>query len=138
MVEFFVLYELDSWPRDLSTDFTLGGCLVGDVKLTKNAYLYKYPYSSYGTGFDTQIEYSLRDSSVNKNVIIFGGDMSSSVHINNKGKSIRIFGKGVTQGLNYTLAAEALYSINFTRPVITFCLSLHYNASNSFLFVNAT
>ena len=34
-----------------------------------------------------------------KNVIIFGADMSSSVHIDNKGKDILIFGEGPTQGL---------------------------------------
>ena len=28
--------------------------------------------------------------------------------------------------------------INFTRPGIKFCLSLHYNGSNGFLFVKAT
>ena len=64
--------------------------------------------------------------------------MSSSVHINNKGKNILIFDKGPTQGLNYTLAAEAQYSINFTKLGTKFCLSLHYNGSDSFLFVNAT
>ena len=47
------------------------------------------------------------------------------MHINNKGKDIFIFGKGITQGLNNTtLAAETLYSINFTGPCITFSLSL--------------
>ena len=40
--------------------------------------------------------------------------------------------------LNHTLAAEIQYLINFTRPSIKFCLSLHYNDGNSFLFVNAT
>ena len=30
------------------------------------------------------------------------------------------------------------YSINFTRPGIKFCLSLHYNGSHRFLFVSAT
>ena len=64
--------------------------------------------------------------------------MSSSVHIDNKGKDILILGKGPTQGLKHMLAAETQYSINFTRPGIKFCLSLHYNGSNSFLFVNAT
>ena len=34
-----------------------------------------------------------------KNVIIFGVDMSSSVHANNKNKDILILGKGQTQGL---------------------------------------
>ena len=64
--------------------------------------------------------------------------MSLSVHIDNKGKNILILGKGPTQGLNHTLTAETQYSVNFTRPGIKFCLSLHYNGSNSFLFVNAT
>ena len=98
----------------------------------------KYSYSGYGIGFDTRGQYSLPDGSVGKNVIICGVNMSSSVHINNKIKDILILGKGPTQGLNHTLAAETQYSINFTRPGIKFCLSLHYNGSNSFLFVNAT
>ena len=60
--------------------------------------------------------------------------MSSSVHIDNNGKDISILGKGPTQGLNDTaLTAESQYSINFVRPNIKFCLSLHYNGSNSFL-----
>ena len=33
--------------------------------------------------------------------------------------------------------AEAQYSINFSRPNRKFCLSWHYNGSNSFSFVNA-
>ena len=42
------------------------------------------------------------------------------------------------QGLdNTTLTAEAKYPINFTQPNKRFVLNLHYNGSNSFLFVNA-
>ena len=52
-----------------------------------------------------------------KNVIIFGGDMSSSVFINNKGKDILILIQRLTQGLNdATLTAEAIYPIIFTKP----------------------
>ena len=64
--------------------------------------------------------------------------MSLSVHINNEGKDILILGKGPTKELNHNLAAEIQYSINFTRPDIKFCVSLHFNDGNSFLFVNAT
>ena len=67
-----------------------------------------------------------------------GTDTSSSVHTDNKGKDIFILGKGSTEGLNDTITAETWYSINFIRPGIKFCLSLHYNGNNSFLFVNAT
>ena len=65
--------------------------------------------------------------------------MSSSVHINNKNKDNLIVGRGPTQGLDdTTLTAEAKCPINFTQPRKRFVLSLHYNGSNSFLFVNAT
>ena len=74
-----------------------------------------------------------------KNVIVFGGDMSSSVHIDNKGKDILILCEGPTQELNdTTLTAETIQPINFTQSNKRFVLSLHYNGSNSFLFVDAT
>ena len=31
-----------------------------------------------------------------------------------------------------------MYSINFTKEKTKFCLSLHYNRGNSYLFVNGT
>ena len=64
--------------------------------------------------------------------------MSSSAHIDNKKKDILILGVGPTQGLQHTLTAEKVYSINFTVTNIKFCLSLHYNEANSYLFVNGT
>ena len=72
-----------------------------------------------------------------KNVIIFEVDVSSSVHIDNKNKNILILGEGPTQGLDdTTLTTEAKYRINFTQSGKRFVLSLHYNGSNRFLFVN--
>ena len=64
--------------------------------------------------------------------------MSSSPYIDNKKKYILILGKGPTQGLEHTLAAKKLYSINFTKQNTKFCLSLHYNGANSYIFVNGT
>ena len=64
--------------------------------------------------------------------------MSSCVDIDNRGKDILIIGKGSTQGLNNTLTEKTRYSTNFTRLGMKFCLSLHYNGSNSLLFVHAT
>ena len=65
--------------------------------------------------------------------------MSSSVHANNKNIDILILGNGETKRLdNTSLTAEAEYSINFSRSERKFCLSLHDNESNRFLFVNAT
>ena len=64
--------------------------------------------------------------------------MSSSAHIDSKKKDILILGKGPTEGLGHTLTAEKMYSINFTVTKKKFCLSLHYNGANSYLFVNGT
>ena len=64
--------------------------------------------------------------------------MSHSVHVDNKKKDILILGKGSTQGLEHTLTAEKIYSISFTVSKKKFCLSLHYDGANSYLFVNGT
>ena len=45
--------------------------------------------------------------------------MSFSTHINNK-KTL-VLGKGPTQGLEHTLTAEKMYSINFTITKNKFC-----------------
>ena len=52
-------------------------------------------------------------------------------------KGILVLGESPTQGLEDTpITAEAKYPINFKRPGRRFVLSLDYNGSNSFLFVN--
>ena len=61
----------------------------------------------------------------------------SSIHIDNKKKDILVLGRG-PKGLQSTLTAEKMYSINFTVTKKKFCLSLHYNEANSYLFVNDT
>ena len=69
-------------------------------------------------------------------VIIFGVDMSSSTRIDNRKKDTLIFGNDPTQRLEHTLSAWKMYSINFTEHNKKFCLSLHYNGANNYLFVN--
>ena len=80
--------------------------MLGCIKLTKNADPDKYSYSGYGIGFDTHRYHSLPDGSVGKNVIIFEADMSSFVHIDNKGKDLFFLGKGPAKGLNHTFTVK--------------------------------
>ena len=47
--------------------------------------------------------------------------MSSSAHVDNKKKDILFLGKGPVQGLEDTLTAKKLYSINFTMTKKKFC-----------------
>ena len=103
VINLFISYTLGPQLRNLNTDFTLGNCLTGSVKLTMNADLDKYKYSGNGTGFDSRSEFSLPWEKMS---LFFGADMSSSVHIDNKGKDILIIGEGPTQGLDYTTLTE--------------------------------
>ena len=74
-----------------------------------------------------------------QNIIIFGADMNSSRHIDNRGKDILVLGRGPIQRLGeHSLTAEKMYSINFILTKKKFCLSLQYNGANSYLFVNGT
>ena len=106
--------------------------------MTKNADFDKYGYSGYGLGFDRRSSFSFPGGRFGQNILIFEADVSSSAHVDNRKKDILVLGKGSTQGLEHTLTAEKMYSINFTVTKKKFCLSLHYNGANSYLFVNGT
>ena len=73
-------------------------------------------YTGYSIGFNSRSEFSLPNSSVGKNVIMFVVYMSSSVHVDNKKKEILILGKGSTLGLDDTMLTvedQAQFSIIF-------------------------
>ena len=135
IVNIYIVYELGASSSN-SDDPTLKNCLFGAFTLTKNADIEIYGHSGYGNGFNRKSSFSFPGGAFGQNVIIFGVDMSSSAHVGNKKKDILILGKGPTQGLEHTLTAEKMYSINFTVTRKKFCLSLHYNGANSYLFVN--
>ena len=113
IVNIYIIYEITSNYSDINYP-TLENCLFGSVKLTKNADIDKYGYSGYGIGFDRETSFSFGNET-GKNVTIFGVDMRSSSKIDNRKKDIFILGKGPTQGLEHTLSAKKLYSINFTK-----------------------
>ena len=84
-------------------DPALENCLFVPVNLTKNSDIDKYGYAGYGIGFDSKGTFSHRDGSTfGQNVIIFGADMSSSIHANNGANNILILGKDFIQGINGT------------------------------------
>ena len=108
--------------------------MFGAVSLTKHVDIDQYKYSGYGIGFDRKGEFPF-----GRNCISFGADMSSSIHADKKIKNILVLGKDFVQGLDNTaIYAEKMYSISFTENNKKFCLSLHYNGANSYLFVNGT
>ena len=101
IVNIYIVYEINK-SINISNYPTLENSLFGAVRLTKMADIDKSKYSGYGIGFDRKGSCSVGDE-FGRNVITFGVDMSSSPHVDNKGKDILILGKGPTQGLDEKL-----------------------------------
>ena len=137
VVNIYIVYELGANISHIN-DPTLENCLFGAVTLTNNADIDKYGYSGYGNGSDRKTVFSFPSGGFGQNVIIFGVDMSSSVHVDNRKKDILILRNGPTQGLEHTLTAEKMYLINLAVSRKKSCLNFHYNGANSYLFVNGT
>ena len=88
IVNIYIVCELSASNSDYD-DSKLENCLFGAVTLTKNADdIDKYRYSGYGTGFDRKSHFSFLIGGFGQNLIIFGVDMSSSVHVDNKKRHI--------------------------------------------------
>ena len=115
-------------------------CLFGAIKGTKagdSTDTDKCIYSGYGLGFDSTGQFSHPQGRMARNMIIFGVDLSNSVHVTNKTQNILILGHGLTQKVNNTtIYAQKMYSPSFGADNKIFCLSLHYNGDDSYLFGN--
>ena len=85
VVNIFIVYELGASSSN-DNDPTLKSCLFGAVTLTKNADIEKCKYSGYGIGFDRRGIFPFPGGGFDQNVLIFGADMGSSPHIDNKKK----------------------------------------------------
>ena len=95
--------------------------------MTRNADIDKYGNSGYGIEFDRRSSFLFPGGGFGQSVLIFGADMSSSAHIDNKKKDILVLRKGPTQGLEHTLTEEKMYSINLTvtkRNFVYACITM--------------
>ena len=77
------------------------------------------------------------NNSFARNIIIFGVGNISSSHADNRKNNFLVLGDGPTFGINESFGSPGKnFSINFSKANTKFCLSLHYNPDNSYLFVN--
>ena len=86
IINFYIFYEIELWSFHDSDKVAVRNSLFGTVNLIKNTDLDKYSYSGSGISFDIRGNFSLKNGGFGKNLIIFGADMNSSVHIDNKKK----------------------------------------------------
>ena len=145
VINIYCVYKLDPLASTRDKSYTMQNALFGAMPITKNATDYdKYNYKEYGICFDERSEFGHTitegghaHTTDARNVLIFGADMSFSVHATNRANHIYLMGTGLTQGINDTaIYAEKNFYRNFTDFGKKFVLSLHYNGDDSYLFVN--
>ena len=145
IINIYCVYKLDPIASSRDTSFTIQNALFGAMQITKNATdNSKNNYKGYGICFDERSEFGhtiteggFAHTTDARNFLIFGEDMSFSIHKTNRGNHIYLMGTGLLQGINdTTIYAEKNFYRNFTDPRKKFVLSLHYNGDNSYLFVN--
>ena len=144
VINIYCVYKLDPIASNRDDTFTIQNALFGAMQITKNSDTSKYDYKGYGICFDegdqfghTITEGGSAHTTSARNVLLFGANMSFSVHATNRANHIYVMGKEFAQGINdTTIYAEKSFYRNFTDPGKKFMLSLHYNGNNSYLFVN--
>ena len=144
VINIYCVYKLDPIASSRNTTFTIQNALFGAMQITKNADTSKYDYKGYGICFDerSQFGHTITEgghahTTNGRNVLIFGADISFSIHKTNRENRIYVMCDGFTQGIHdTTLYVEKNYRRNFTDPGKKFVLILHYNGDDSDLSVN--
>ena len=92
MVNIYIVYKLDSIASSSDKSFTIQNALFGAIQITKNATdNSKNNYKGYGICFDERSQFGhtitegvFSHTTDARNVLIFGADMSFSVHATNR------------------------------------------------------
>ena len=136
IVNVYIAYDLDAWPRNLTNNFKFKNCLFEATSIVKISYKERYVYSRHRKTFDSAGSWSF-DNDIARNVIIFGVDNSSLSHADNRKNDFLILGECPTFQINGKFGSpEKIFSINFSKASTKFCLRLHYNADNSYFYAN--
>ena len=108
-VNIYVFYKLDPITLSRDTTFTIQNALFGAMEITRNGDTSNYDYQGYGICFDERSQFGHtiteggRAHTTNgRNILIFGADMSFSVHKTNRENHIYVMGDGFTQGIHDT------------------------------------
>ena len=142
-INIYCVYQIEPIASNRDDTFTVQNALFGAMQITKNADTSKYDYKGYGICFDegdqfghTITEGGFSHTANARNVLIFGADMSFSVHATNRANNVYVMGKEFVQGIDdTTIYAEKNFYRYFTGSGKKFMLSLHYNGDESYLFV---
>ena len=102
VINIYIVYKLDPIASSRDTTFTIQNALFGALQITKNTDTLKCDYKGYGLCFDEGSEFGhtiteggRAHTTDARNVLIFGADMSFSVHKTNRVNHIYVMGTGL-------------------------------------------
>ena len=130
-INIYRVYKLDPIASSRDTSFTIQNALFGAMQITENATdNSKNNYKGYRICFDERSEFGhtiteggFANTTDARNLLIFGADMSFSVHATNRANHIYLMGTGLTKGINdTTIYAEKNFYRNFTDPGKKICI----------------
>ena len=110
------MYHLNTGPKNPTNIFKFKNYLFGATSVVDSA---------GSSGFDN-------DSP--RNIMVFVFDLSSSLHADNHRNNFIVLSEGSRFGKLWF--SRKKFCIHFSNANATFCLSLHWNTDNSYLFVN--
>ena len=99
ILNLYIVYKLNTWPRNTTNNLTLNIFLFDTAKLTRNADKNKFTCNGQGIAFDGK-RYCRFNNDTARNVTLFGVDKSSSSHIDNPKNNCLVLGEGPTEGIN--------------------------------------
>ena len=116
-INIYCVYKLDPIASSRDTTFTIQNALFGAMKVTKNADTSKYDCKGYGICFDEggQFDHTITEGGFvhttnARNFLIFGADISFSVHATNRANHIYVMGTEFVQGIyGTTIYAEKIF-----------------------------
>ena len=102
IVNVYIVYDLDAWPRNPTNNFKFKNCLFGATNIVKNSDKEKYVYSGYGITLNSGGSLSFENDTA-RNITIFGVNSSSSSHVDNHKNNFLVLGLAPTYEINVNL-----------------------------------
>ena len=113
VVNIYCVYDIQPISSSRDTSFTIQNASFGAMQITIDAIdNSKNNYKGYGTCFDERSQFGhtiteggFTHTTNGRNVLIFGADISFSVHATNRANNIYLMCEGLTQGIHDTTTA---------------------------------
>ena len=83
LVNVYIFYDLDAWPRNPTNNFKFKNYLIGENNAVKNSDNETHSYIGYEVTFDSAVSWNF-DYDFARNVTSFGVDNGWSSHSDNR------------------------------------------------------